>query len=101
MVQLIDKSLQTSEALQNIGLIDRAVRILVGTGMIGVWFFYPIETVSAWFAILPLLGVFPMLSGFIGWCPTYAMFHTKSCGTDEHNFCGSMPDQIDHMIHPR
>lgn len=100
MVQLIDKSLRSSNALQNIGLIDRLVRIGVGAGMIGVWFFYPVEIVSMWFAVLPLLGVFPILSGIIGWCPAYAMFHTKSCGTDEHNSCGTMPDQLNHMIHP-
>lgn len=100
MVQLIDKSLQHKNAIQNIGLIDRVVRMLVGIAMISIWFFYPVESVSMWFAILPLLGVFPLLSGIIGWCPIYAMFHTKSCGTDEHNSCGTLPDQFDHMIHP-
>jgi Inner membrane protein YgaP-like, transmembrane domain len=100
MVQLIDKSLQNSNALQNIGLIDRMVRIIVGSAMISTWFFYPVESVSLWFAALPLLGVLPLLSGILGWCPTYAMFHTKSCGTDEHNSCGTIPDQVEHMIHP-
>lgn len=100
MAQLIDKSLQHSNALQNIGLIDRSVRIVVGIGMISSWFFYPVESVNMWFAILPLLGVFPLLSGILGWCPVYAMFHTKSCGTDKRNSCGTLPDQLDHMIHP-
>ena len=100
MVQLIDKSLQHKNAIQNIGLIDRVVRMLVGIAMISTWFFYPIESVSMWFAILPLLGVFPLLSGIIGWCPIYALFHTKSCGMDKHNSCGTLPDQFDHMIHP-
>lgn len=100
MVQLIDKSLQHSNALQNIGLIDRTVRVLVGLGMIGVWFFYPIESVNIWLAMLPLLGILPLLSGILGWCPVYAMFHTKSCGTDKHNTCGTFPDQLDHMINP-
>lgn len=100
MVQLIDKSLQNSNALQNIGLIDRSVRILVGLAMVGSWFFYPIESVSLWFAMLPLLGVFPLLSGILGWCPVYAIFRTKSCGMDKRNTCGTLPDQIDHMLHP-
>jgi Inner membrane protein YgaP-like, transmembrane domain len=100
MVQLIDKSLQNSNALQNIGLIDRTVRIIVGAAMVSVLFFYPIGSVSLWFAGLALVGVLPLLSGILGWCPVYAMFHTKSCGTDGHNSCGTIPDQVDHMIHP-
>ena len=58
MVQLIDKSLQLKNAIQNIGLIDRVVRMLVGIAMISTWFFYPVDSVNTWFAILPLLGVF-------------------------------------------
>jgi len=100
MVQLIDKSLQNRNALQNIGLIDRTVRVIVGAAMISVWFFYPIETVNLWFAALPLLGVLPLLSGILGWCPTYAMFHTKSCGMDKSNSCGPITDQLEHMVHP-
>jgi Inner membrane protein YgaP-like, transmembrane domain len=100
MVQFMDKSLQNSNALQNIGLIDRTVRIIVGSAMIGTLFFYPIGSVSLWFAALGLVGILPLLSGVLGWCPVYAMFHTKSCGTDEHNSCGPMTDQLDHMIHP-
>ena len=100
MVQLIDKSLQNSNAIQNIGLIDRIVRIVVGAGMISTLFFFDFKAVTLWLAVVPLIGVFPLLSGVLGWCPTYAMFHTKSCGTDEHNTCGTMTDQLDHMIHP-
>ena len=102
MVAFLDKSLQNqSNALQNIGIIDRTVRIIVGSAMIGVWFVYPIATVNIWFALLPLLGVFPLLTGILGWCPTYALLHTKSCGTDKRNNCGTFPDQLDHLIHPR
>jgi len=101
MALLIDKSLQNRYALQNVGLIDRAVRVIVGLGMIGFWFFYPVESVNIWLAVLALLGVFPLLSGIIGWCPVYAIFHTKSCGTDEKNSCGTFPDQLDHLIHHR
>lgn len=100
MVQLIDKSLRNSNVLQNIGLIDRTVRIIVGLAMISVWFFYPIESVNLWFAALPLLGVLPLLSGILGWCPVYAMFHTKSCGTDKYNTCGPITDQLNHMVNP-
>ena len=98
MVQFIDKSLQTPNALQNIGLIDRGVRVLVGAGLIGVWLFYPMETVNLWFAALPLFGVLPLLSGILGWCPVYALFQTKSCGMDERNVCSTAPDQLLHLL---
>jgi hypothetical protein len=101
MTQFLDKSLQNQTyALQNIGIIDRTVRLVVGSIMIGAWFIYPVDTFTMWSALLPLLGVFPLLTGILGWCPTYAVFHTKSCGTDKRNNCGTFPDQLDHLFHP-
>lgn len=100
MVQLIDKSLRTPFVLQNIGAVDRTLRVIIGFGMIGVWFFYPIGTVSLWIAALPLLGIVPVLSGVIGWDPFYALFGTKSCGKDEQHMCGTYPDQLSHLVNP-
>jgi hypothetical protein len=100
MTSLIDKSLQHPNALQNIGIIDRTVRIIIGLAMISVWFFYPISTLSVWLALIPLAGALTLLSGILGWCPVYALFGTKSCGVDERNTCGTYPDQLDHLIHP-
>lgn len=99
MLSLIDKSLQNANALQNIGIIDRTVRIIVGLAMISAWFFYPINSLNIWIALLPLLGIFPLLSGILGWCPVYALFKTKSCGMDERNTCGTYPDQFSHLMH--
>jgi len=56
----------------NVGGIDRIVRILAGlvllgltlTGTIGVW---------GW------LGVVPLATGAIGWCPPYAIFGFSTC----------------------
>ena len=56
----------------NVGGIDRILRILVGlvliglsvTGAIGVW---------GW------LGVVPLATGLIGWCPPYALFGWNTC----------------------
>jgi hypothetical protein len=41
-----------------------------------------------------------MVTGIIGWCPTYALLKTKSCGTGKRNNCGTFPDQFDHLINP-
>lgn len=95
-----DKSLHNPNALQNIGIIDRVTRVIVGGAMVGAWFVYPIASVSMWFALLPLLGVFPLITGMLGWCPVYGMLRTKSCGSDDRNSCGTFPDQLDHLINP-
>jgi hypothetical protein len=58
----------------NIGGIERVLRIVVGivliglvvTGQIGWW---------GW------LGVVPLATGLIGWCPPYAMLGINTCKT--------------------
>ena len=57
---------------KNIGGIDRILRIVVGlaliglplTGVIGLW---------GW------LGVVPLATAAIGWCPAYLPFGIKTC----------------------
>lgn len=94
MIQMIDKTLIHEHPLQNISAIDRTARIIIGSALIAVWFFMEISTVNIWFVLLPLLGAIPILSGIIGWCPVHALFHTRSCGTDRHNTCGTLPYQF-------
>jgi Inner membrane protein YgaP-like, transmembrane domain len=50
----------------NIGKIERIVRIVVGLGVLSLAFVGPH---SPW----AYLGVLPLLSGLIGWCPPYAL----------------------------
>ena len=99
MVQFIDKSLQNQNVLQNIGAIDRGFRIVVGGALIGSWMFLEFTTINMWLAVLPLLGAVMCLSGIIGWCPMYALFHTKSCGVDSNNPCGTLPFQLSKLFH--
>lgn len=57
---------------KNVGGIDRGLRIVAGmvlialaaTGTIGVW---------GW------IGVAPLATGLIGWCPAYLPFGIKTC----------------------
>ena len=57
---------------KNVGGIDRTLRIVVGialiaaaaTGAVGVWGY---------------IGVVPLLTGLMGWCPPYAMLGFKTC----------------------
>lgn len=56
----------------NSGGIDRALRVIVGlilialaaTGTVGVW---------GW------IGVVPLLTGVVGFCPAYAMLGMNTC----------------------
>ena len=56
----------------NEGMIDRALRVAAGllllalvfTGTIGVW---------GW------IGVVPLLTGAIGWCPLYTVLGLNTC----------------------
>lgn len=58
----------------NTGTIDRTIRVIAGlalialaaTGTIGIW---------GW------IGVVPLLTGAVGYCPAYAIFGTNSCTT--------------------
>ncbi len=56
----------------NVGGIDKILRIVVGlalivaalTGYLGVW---------AW------IGVVPLATGLMGWCPAYTLFGMSTC----------------------
>ncbi|MBU0674199.1 MAG: DUF2892 domain-containing protein [Proteobacteria bacterium] len=58
---------------KNIGSIERIVRILVGLGVLSLAFVGP---VSPW----GYLGIVPILTGLIGWCPPYALLGINTCG---------------------
>lgn len=57
---------------KNVGGIDRILRIVVGlaliaaaaTGSIGLWGY---------------IGVVPLLTGLMGWCPPYTMLGFNTC----------------------
>lgn len=59
---------------RNVGTMDRSLRIAAGivlialaaTGTVGWW---------GW------LGLLPLATGLVGWCPPYAMFGIDTCKT--------------------
>ncbi len=56
----------------NVHPIERSVRIAVGLGLISLAFVGP---QSPWF----FLGVIPLATGLIGWCPPYALLGISTC----------------------
>ena len=59
---------------QNVHNIERVIRILVGLGLISLVFVGP-QTPWGW------LGVIPLATGIIGWCPPYALLGINTCKT--------------------
>ncbi len=57
----------------NVGGADRIIRIVVGIALI-VWAILG-GPVWAW------IGVLPLATGLIGWCPAYLPFGIKTCAT--------------------
>ena len=56
----------------NIGTVDRALRIIIGLGIIA----YGIINLT-W---LGAIGVVPLLTAFIRFCPAYLPFGISTCG---------------------
>jgi hypothetical protein len=57
---------------QNIGPLDRAIRLIAGIGLLSLVFVGP----QTWWG---LLGLVPLVTSLIGWCPPYAVFGLNTC----------------------
>lgn len=57
----------------NEGTLDRALRALLGIGLISIVFVGP-QTPWGW------LGVIPLATSLMGWCPLYAVLGINTCG---------------------
>lgn len=62
----------------NVGTVDRALRIIVGAALIALTFVGPFTaTLYPW----GLIGVVPLLTGLLRWCPAYSLLGIKTCRT--------------------
>lgn len=57
---------------QNVGSVDRIVRIVLGLALILVGFLALGGTLGI---IVGVVGFIPLLTGLVGWCPLYLPFH--------------------------
>lgn len=62
---------------KNIGGIDRIVRIVVGLALLIGYAVNP-DGAYSW---LYLLGIIPLATAVIGWCPPYALLGFSTCST--------------------
>jgi hypothetical protein len=62
---------------ENIGTIDRTLRVIVGLFLVGLAVGIMPEYQTAW----GWLGVIPLFTGLAGSCPVYSMLGIKTCRT--------------------
>jgi hypothetical protein len=58
----------------NVGSVDRALRIVAGVTLVGLMV---AGTIGAW----GWIGVVPLATGLIGYCPVYPMLGLNTCST--------------------
>jgi len=56
----------------NEGTIDRTLRVIIGLALVGL---AASGTVGAW----GWIGILPLLTGAVGFCPAYAVFGMSTC----------------------
>jgi hypothetical protein len=59
---------------KNVGTLDRTLRIGAGLVLIAL---SAIGTVGPW----GWIGIVPLATGLLGWCPAYTLFGIKTCKT--------------------
>lgn len=58
----------------NVGGVDRILRIVIGLVLVGL----AVTGTVGWWG---WLGLVPLATGLIGWCPPYAIFGWNTCST--------------------
>ena len=61
---------------RNIGTIDRALRVVVGVALIA-WALLG----TSEFAWVGWIGILPLFTAAIGWCPPYSLLGINTCST--------------------
>jgi hypothetical protein len=59
----------------NEGSFDRVLRVIAGVVLLALFFMYPGASWRYW----TLIGIIPLLTGLVGWCPLYSMFGLSTC----------------------
>lgn len=60
----------------NVGMVDKVVRIIAGLVLIGLTL---TGTIGAW----GWIGVIPLVTGVMGWCPLYSIIGVNTCGANK------------------
>ncbi|MDA8420474.1 MAG: DUF2892 domain-containing protein [Pseudomonadota bacterium] len=58
---------------QNVGSMDKVVRVIIGLALLSLVFV--LKGSIRW---LGLIGLVPIFTAFVGWCPAYSLFGINS-----------------------
>ncbi len=58
----------------NVGGVDKLIRIILGVGLLSLFFL--LQGDARW---LGLVGVVPLATGLVGYCPLYALLGLNTC----------------------
>jgi hypothetical protein len=58
----------------NIGSADKLVRIIAGVGLLSLLFLLKNDV-----RLLGLIGIVPLATGLVGYCPLYSMLGLNTC----------------------
>ena len=61
----------------NVGTLDRIVRVILGLAILAAGYYY-----KSWFG---LIGIVPLLTAFVGFCPAYVPFGLSTCPKPDQN----------------
>ena len=59
---------------QNIGHLDRVIRIVLGIILLSLYFVLPGDA-----RLLGLIGLIPLGTALVRWCPLYSLFGLRTC----------------------
>lgn len=59
---------------KNVGMLDRTLRVIVGLALIAL---SVTGTVGSW----GWVGIVPLVTALLGWCPAYTLLGIKTCKT--------------------
>jgi hypothetical protein len=97
MNQMITPS-EKVRTLENIGLIDRLFRFIIGGAALGYFVLYGLMqhphlsmTVQV---TITALALYPLITAMMGWDPVYAVFGARSCSSTGRHQCGTLPYQF-------
>lgn len=60
----------------NVGFLDRVIRALIGGAVLGAGYYF-----KTWWG---LVGLVPLLTAFVAFCPAYVPFGLNTCGVKKN-----------------
>lgn len=61
----------------NEGMVDRGIRVILGIALIA--FAIPVGFPESGWNWIGWIGIVPLLTGLIGWCPIYSAMGVSTC----------------------